>query len=115
MPATTIQGIDGTYKNNIAPFPTEFVQTTALPEGKAIIFVPEQYFFGIGTTKDGKLEFDDSFKFLQDKRTYKIKMHANGRGYDNTVAIVLDITELEALALRVKTDAVPTDAEAAQG
>lgn len=113
MPATTIQGIDGTYKNNIAPFPTEFVQTTALPEGKAIIFVPEQYFFGIGTTKDGKLEFDDSFKFLQDKRTYKIKMHANGRGYDNTVAIVLDITELEALALRVKTDAVPTDAEVA--
>lgn len=111
MPATTIQGIDGTYKNNIAPFPTEFVQTTAVAEGKAIIFVPEQYFFGIGTTKDGKLEFDDSFKFLQDKRTYKIKMHANGRAYDNTVALVLDISELEALSLRVKTDSASAEAQ----
>ena len=41
------------------------------------------------------MSYSDEFKFLEDARTFKIKLHGNGRCYDNTCAIYLDINELE--------------------
>ncbi|NHL29882.1 phage major capsid protein, partial [Clostridium botulinum] len=37
MPATTIQLQDGTYKNNVLPYPTTIVQSTQVAEGEAIL------------------------------------------------------------------------------
>ena len=95
MPATTVLTAAGTYATNLFPFPTSVVRSNEITTGKAILFLPEEYFMGIGTTKDGTIEYSDEFKFLEDKRTFKIKMHAMGKAFDNTVAIVLDITELD--------------------
>lgn len=38
-------------------------------------------------------------------RVYKIKMHGNGRPWDNTVAIVLDISALDPAYFVVRNDA----------
>src|SRR5699024_5052451 len=33
MPATTIRGTDGLYRNNVLPFPTRIIQSVQMPEG----------------------------------------------------------------------------------
>ena len=72
-------------------------------------FIPEEYFMALGASKNGNIQYDDSVGFLDDTRTWKIKTYANGRAFDNTVALVLDISKLEALYVTVlnKSD-VPT-------
>ena len=103
MPATTALTTGGTYARDLFPFPTEVVRSNEVKTGQAILCLPEEYFLGLGESKDGKIEYSDEFKFLQDARTYKIKLHGNGRPYDNTVAIVLDISKLDPAYVTVKT------------
>ena len=103
MPATTTLTTGGTYARDLFPFPTEVVRSNEVKTGQAILCLPEEYFFGLGESEDGKIEYSDEFKFLQDARTYKIKLHGNGRPYDNTVAIVLDISKLDPAYVVVKT------------
>lgn len=103
MPATTALTTGGTYARDLFPFPTEVVRSNEVKTGQAILCLPEEYFFGLGESKDGKIEYSDEFKFLQDARTYKIKLNGNGRPYDNTVAIVLDISKLDPAYVVVKT------------
>lgn len=95
IPATTLLTTSGEYKRDLFPFPTEVIQTEALNQGEAILAVLEEYFFGIGASKEGILEYSDEFKFLQDQRTYKIKMYGFGRAEDNTSSILLDISDIE--------------------
>lgn len=102
MPATTVQLPNGVFANNVLPVPTEIIQSVGAPEGKAILGLAKRYFVGIGTGKNGKLEYDDSYKFLEDQRTYKIKLHATGRPMDNNAFMVLDISGLDQLYLNVK-------------
>lgn len=94
MPATTVLNTMGSFTGNIFPFPTEVIRCNAIATGKAILCLPEEYFFGLGSSKEGTLEFSDDFKFLEDKRTFKIKMYGMGKAWDNTVAILLDISQL---------------------
>jgi HK97 family phage major capsid protein len=101
MPATTVQNANGTYIGNVFPVPTNVYQSAELEEGKAILFIPQEYFMGLGSSKSGTITYSDDFKFLEDARTWKIKLYANGRAYDNTVAIVLDISDLEPLYITV--------------
>lgn len=103
MPATTIQATDGTYKNNVFPFPTTAIQSCGVEEGKAIIGIAEKYFMGIGAgTNGGKIEYSDEFKFLDDERTYITKLYGNGRALDNNAFLLLDISGLEEVAVNVK-------------
>lgn len=102
MPATTVQNVDGEYKRDLFPIPTEVIQSTALDEGEAILTILPEYFLGIGSSKEGTIEYSDEFKFLEDKRTYKTKMHAFGRAEDNTSAVLLDITGLNPAYITVK-------------
>ena len=102
MPATTLQNVNGEYKRDLFPIPTEVIQTTALAEGEAVLVVLPEYFLGIGGSKEGVIEYSDEFKFLEDKRTFKTKMYAHGRCEDNTSAIYLDITNLEPAYVMVK-------------
>lgn len=114
MPATTVQGTDGTYKNNILPFPTTVIQSCGVTEGKAIIGLPDKYFMGIGSgSSGGKIEYDDSYKFLDDERVYLTKLYGNGRALDDNAFILLDISGLEDLTVSVKVKGtVTTKAEA---
>ncbi len=102
MPATTIQLPNGSYANEVLPVPTKIIQSVGAPKGKAVIGIAKRYFVGVGTGKNGKLEYDDSYKYLEDQRTYKIKLHATGLPMDNNAFAVLDISGLEPLYLKVK-------------
>lgn len=96
MPATTVLTDGGSYVNNLFPFPTEVIISNELEEGEAIVCLPDEYFMGIGGAKEGVIEYSDDLKFLEDKRVYKIKMYGMGKAYDNTVSLLLDISNLEA-------------------
>ena len=109
MPATTVLNAVGTFTNNIFPFPTEVIRCNAIETGKAILCLPEEYFFGLGSSKEGTLEFSDDFQFLADKRTFKVKMHGMGKAWDNTVAILLDISELQEAYITVLNKEVSED------
>lgn len=108
LPATSFMKPDGTYATNVLPVDASVIQTLALPRGKAVFGMASQYFAGAGMDKAGKIEYDDSVKFLEDRRAYKIKLYANGFPKDNNAFLVLDITELEEAALKVETVAAKT-------
>lgn len=103
MPATTIQGTDGTYKNNVLPFPTTVIQSCGVAENRAIIGLADKYFMGIGAgTNGGKIEYSDEFRFLDDERVYLTKLYGNGRALDNNAFLLLDITTLDEATVNVK-------------
>ncbi len=103
MPATTLQRPDGTYANDVLPYPTEIIQSEEMSRGKAVLGIPEQYFMGIGAKKDGVIEYDDSYKFLQRERVYAAFLYGNGKPKDNNSFIVIDISELRPAAYMVYT------------
>lgn len=113
MPATTVLNMNGTYNGMVFPFPTDVVQSAELSEGEAILCLPKEYTMAFGTSKGGNVKYDDSYKFLEDLRTYIIKGFANGRCYDNTSALLLDISDLEEAYIQVK--AVSEATAAAEG
>lgn len=103
MPATTIQTPNGLYANDVLPVPTKIIQSVGQPKGTATIGLAKKYFMGIGTSKSGTIEYSDEFKFLDDLRTYKIKMHGNGKPKDNNAFELLDISELKPSYMTVNT------------
>ena len=110
FPATTALGLDFKYINGIFPYPTQVVQSTAVPQGKAIMGVARDYFMGLGNAKGGKLEYSDDYKFLEDLRTYKIKVYANGQPKQYNAFQVLDISDLEEVFPTVATTDRPKNA-----
>lgn len=103
MPATTILRPDGTYANDVLPFPTDVVQCEEVPQDKAVIGIAEKYFMGIGSSKDGVIEYSDEFHFLNRERVYAAFLYGNGKPTDNNAFAVLDISGLQAAAYAVKT------------
>lgn len=95
MPATTVLNGMGGFTNNLFPFPTETVVENTLSDGEAIVFLPKEYFLGVSQGKEGAITYSDEFKFLDENRVYKIKMYAMGKAYDNTCAVLLDISGLD--------------------
>ena len=75
--------------------PCTIIQSCAVPDDRAIFGLGKRYFMGLGMAKGGKLEFDDSFKFLDDARTYKIKTYGNGKPLDSNAFRYLDISKLK--------------------
>lgn len=111
MPATTIQRPDGTFANNVLPYPTDVIQSEEVPSGKAVMGIAKQYFCGIGTGKDGVIEYDDSYKFLQRERVYTGHLYGNGKPKDNNSFLVLDISELKPAAYTVYAQGTAAAAE----
>lgn len=111
MPATTIQRPDGTFANNVLPYPTDVIQSEEVPSGKAVMGIVKQYFCGIGTGKDGVIEYDDSYKFLQRERVYAGHLYGNGKPKDNNSFLVLDISTLQPAAYTVYTQGTAAAAE----
>lgn len=110
FPATTALGLDFKYINGIFPYPTQVVQSTAVPQGHAVMGVAKDYFMGLGSAKGGKLEYSDDYKFLEDLRTYKIKVYANGQPKQYNAFQYLDISDLEEVFPTVATTDRPKTA-----
>ena len=53
MPATTAQTLNGEYNHNVFVHPTNVVISNFMPEGEAILCLIEEYFMGMGGSKDG--------------------------------------------------------------
>lgn len=107
-PSTTIRTPDGTYRNDILPYKTTIIKVSALPRGQAVFGVGRLYFAAVGMNKGGRLEYDDSYRFLEDERVYLIKLYANGFPVDNNAFLNLDISGLRPLNYKVETVTSPT-------
>jgi len=100
MPATTVQTPDGKYINDVLPVPTSIIQSVAVTQGEAILGIGKNYFLGVGGKRG--IQFSDDYKFLEDKRYYKIVAYSNGRPKGNTDFLRLDISNLDPVYLEVK-------------
>jgi len=103
FPATTYQTPQGGFVKDILPFPTNIVQSAYVAQGRAILGIGKRYFAVIGTGKDGKIEYDDSYRFLEDQRIYLIKLYGTGRPIDNNSFLYLDITNLKRYVPTINT------------
>ena len=101
MPATTVMAPDGTYRNDVMPYPMSIIPSGAVGEGKAVIGLAYRYFAAAGTAKQGKIEYSDDYRFLEDERVYLIKLFANGLPKDNNSFLVLDISDLQPLTWKL--------------
>ncbi len=102
MPATTVLNANGVYVNDLFPIPTTVYVSNALSDGDAVLFLKDEYFLGMGGSKNGVIEYSDEYKFLEDQRVFKVKQYGAGRAFDNTSALYLDISGLESAYITVK-------------
>lgn len=110
MPATTVLNANGTYVNNLFPFPTTVYVSNALEDGAAVLFLKNEYFMGMGGAKNGVIEYSDEYKFLEDQRVFKVKQYGAGRAFDNTSALYLDISGLSPAYITVRNYEEPVTA-----
>lgn len=94
MPAVMYQQPDGTWVSRF-PYPTRIVQSAYMTQGKAVLGIAERYLAVLGTGRDGRIEYDDSYRFLEDERVYLIKLYGTGRPLDNNSFLYLDISGLK--------------------
>lgn len=113
FPATTVMSGNGTYVNNVLPYPMSIIQSAAVASGKAILGLGYKYFMGLGmSNKAGRIEYSDEFKWLEDQRVYKIKLYANGMPMDNNAFQYLDISGLTPATIAVTVEnTVTTEVE----
>ncbi len=102
-PATTARATDGSFNNNVLPFPTDTIQSVAVPQGKAIIGIGDKYFMALGTAgKAGTIEYSDQYRFLKLERVYMTYFYGNGMPMDENAFVVVDISGVKPYALEVK-------------
>lgn len=92
----------GQYVNDQFPFATEVIISNAIADDRAVLGLKEKYLALVGRGKDPAITYDDSYKFLEDQRTFKAKLYATGRPYDNTDFLYLDVSKLKAYTLKVE-------------
>lgn len=114
MPATTLQAPDGTYRQDVLPYPMTVIQSPAVPTGEAILGLGKRYFATVGTAKEGKIDYSDHYRFLEDERMYLIKAYANGQAKDNTSFLLLDISNLQPAVWKVQQIAAASAASASE-
>lgn len=107
MPATTVMGADGTYRNDVMPYPMTIIPSGAVETGEAVLGLGYRYLALAGSEKNGKIEYSDDYRFLEDERVYLIKLYANGMPKDNNSFLVLDISNLQPLSWKVTQLNVP--------
>lgn len=113
FPATTVMTGSGTYVNNVLPYPMTVIQSAAVASGKAVLGLGYKYFMGLGmSSRAGRIEYSDEFKWLEDERVYKIKLYANGMPMDNNAFQYLDISGLTPATIAVTVEnTVTTEVE----
>ena len=111
MPATTLMSPDGSYRNDVLPYPMDVIQTAALPRGKAIMGIAYRYLAMAGASPEGRIEYSDHYRFLEDERVYLIKGYANGMPLDNNAFQVLDISGIQPATYKVTQVTAPTPSD----
>lgn len=94
MPATTFLTPSAGYASNVFPFPTRVIQSAALKDGEAVMGLPGRYFMGMGSSKNGVIEYSDEYQFLEDNRVYTTRLYGNGMPMDDNAFLFLDISGL---------------------
>lgn len=94
LPGTTVLSPNGVYVNDVLPIQTKIIQSIGIPEGMMVVGMADRYFAGISLGRNPKIEYSDDFKFLEDLRTFKIKMYSNGMPKDNNSFVLCDISGL---------------------
>lgn len=107
MPATTVMAPDGTYRNDVLPYPMKVIQSGALDRGNAILGLGYRYFAAAGMDKAGRIEYSDHYQFLEDNRVYLIKLYANGQAKDDNAFLSLDISGLRPAIWKVEQVTAP--------
>lgn len=107
MPATTVMAPDGTYRNDVMPYPMRVIPSGALDRGCAILGLGYRYFAAAGTDKAGRIEYSDHYQFLEDNRVYLIKAYANGQAKDDNAFLYLDISGLRPAVWKVERVTAP--------
>ncbi len=102
MPATTLMAPDGTYRNDVMPYPMSIIQTSAVDPGEAVIGLAYRYFAAAGSSTRGRIEYSDDYRFLEDERVYIIKAYANGMPMDDNAFLLLDITDIKPAVWKVE-------------
>lgn len=100
LPATRAMTPDGVYVSTL-PIPVEIIQSAAVKEGTVTYGMGDKYFLGVGMTKNGKIEYSDEYRFLEDERVYLIKAYAHGFALDNNAFVVLNIENLQPVRFEV--------------
>lgn len=103
VPATTYLTPMGTYVNDMLPVKTIVIQSEQMAEGKAILSFDKRYFFGLGLPKEGRIEYSDEYRFLEDERVYLTKLYGMGKPKDNSSHLLLNISGLTAVLPKVET------------
>ncbi|MBQ0111925.1 MAG: phage major capsid protein [Bacteroidales bacterium] len=101
LPAISYRNALGEYAVRTA-LPIKIVESAQVARNSAIFGLGKKYDLMLGLGEDGKMTFSDHFKFLDDVRTLKQKLVANGRAKDNHAFVVADITNLKPDYFNVK-------------
>lgn len=107
MPATTIMAPDGTYRNDVLPYPITIIQSAAIDNGEAVLGIGYKYFAAAGMDKAGRIEYSDHYQFIEDNRVYTIRLYANGFPMDNNAFLHLDISDLRPAVYKVEQVTAP--------
>lgn len=94
MPATTLMSPDGSYRNDVLPYPMRVITSPAVDVGEAVLGIGYRYFATAGTTPNGRIEYSDHYRFLEDERMYLVKAYVNGFPLDDNAFLYLDISGL---------------------
>lgn len=102
MPATTIMTPQGTYVSDVLPFPTRVIQSVGVEAGHAVVGLGKRYFLGLGTNKNGLIDYSDHAQFLEDNRVYTTHLYGNGMPLDNNAFEYIDISGLKPPVIQVQ-------------
>lgn len=101
-PAMTVKNALGEFVTR-SPYPVEIIQSPYVPSKKAIIGLDNRYALGLSTGESGKLEYSDEYQFLEEVRTYKLKLYGDGQPKEDNSFILVDITNLAEAEIKVST------------
>ncbi len=77
----------------IPKIPSKIIQSVEVPKGTLIAGLGKDYFMGVGS--NGKIEYSDEYKFLEEERVYIVKQYATGTPKDNDSFLAFDISNLD--------------------
>ena len=83
-------------------WPTKVVVSSKMAENYAVVGIAENYFAAVNGGKSGIVEYSDEYQFLDDVRTYTVRVYGQGRPVDNTSFALLNISNVQAPALPVE-------------
>lgn len=100
QPAYKMLTPQGTYVSTL-PFDIEPIPSIAVKRGTAVLGIGNLYLQFVGMAKEGRIEYSDEYRFLEDERVYLIKTYAKGMPADNNAFLVLDISGLKPATYKV--------------